>query len=75
MKKFKLVGTHGRWITGFYMGVQIVPSVTIDYDGINIFAGERPTLVNSTDLMLIYHDESGCIWTEKIDAGDQIEFL
>jgi len=75
MKKFKLQGTHGRYIVGYYISIQIVPHIQLDYDGGNMLTGQRPVIVNDSDMMLIYTDEQGCIWTEKIDAGDQIEFL
>ena len=77
MKKFKLKGTNGKELTGFYLGVQLVNSCRLDYRTTSSFPQgiPLPKIVNDLDLMLIYIDENNCIWTEKIDAGDQIEML
>ena len=72
MKKFKLNGTNGRFITGFYLGVQLVNSIKLDY---TTFHREKPEIIEDQNLILMYYDDDGCIWTEKIDLGDQIEFL
>jgi hypothetical protein len=76
MKKFKLIGTNGRWITGNYLGVQVVNSPRLVYKEGTLASGiPLPKIENDLEMYLVYTDEYGCIWTEHIDAGDQIEFL
>lgn len=69
MKKFILRGTGGRWITGNYIGIQIVPTIKMVRNDLEY------SIEEDTQMFIIYTDDIGCIWNEKIDNGDQIEFL
>ncbi len=75
MKKFTLRRRGELYITGHYLGVQIVSSARLSYERVDIFRGEKPEIINDTDMYIIYTDEDGCIHNEIINEKDQIEFL
>ena len=69
MRKFKVKCTQGREITGFYLGIQLVPQITLEREDLEY------KLRQDNQLRILYYDEDGCIWEDWIDGGDQIEFL
>jgi hypothetical protein len=68
MKKFKLIGSW-KEITGLYLGVQLVPKITMERHDLEY------KLTQENVLHLIYADAEGTIWEEEISYSDKIEFL